>query len=60
VHVKGDAPYQMFSFPMGKQDEVDDWYDVTRVRDLRLRIAGGTAPTGTGNTRTILQQLRRY
>ncbi|GAH55408.1 unnamed protein product, partial [marine sediment metagenome] len=58
--VYGDCPYQMFSFPMGDQNKIEDWYDVTRVGDLRLRIAAGLVPPGTGSTRTILQQLRRY
>ena len=58
--IYGDAPYQMFAFPFGKADDIADWYDTTKVKDLRLRISGGTAPTGTGATRTILQQLRKY
>jgi len=58
--IYGDAPYQMFAFPFGKADDIADWYDTTKVKDLLLRISGGTAPTGTGATRTILQQLRKY
>lgn len=52
----GYLPNHCFEFPFGKQDDLDDWYDVTRIGKLRLRLksAGGT----TGEV--LLQQLRRY
>ncbi|MBA7578572.1 hypothetical protein ES708_20437 [subsurface metagenome] len=57
---RGSAPYQMLAYPFGVQDDIDDWYDLTNVGDLRLRLTGGTAVPPTATLRTILQQLRRY
>jgi len=57
---RGAAPYQMLAYPFGMQDDIDDWYDVTKVSNLRLRIVGGTAVPPAATLRVILQQLRRY
>jgi len=59
-HVGGYVPYGCYFVPMGKKDEIDDWYDVTKVGDLRLRITGGAAVGAAPVTRVVLQQLRRY
>ena len=58
-HAKGTIPYWVWCFPFGLQQEIDDWYDVTRVGSLRLRVKSGTVGTST-TYNTILQQLRRY
>jgi len=58
--VSGHVPYGCYAVPMGKKDDIDDWYDVTRVGDLRLRITGGAAVGAAPVTRVVLQQLRRY
>lgn len=59
-HVTGHHPYGVMCMPFGKQDNIDDWYDVTKVGDLRFRVWGGTAVGATPLLNTILQQLRRY
>ncbi len=55
----GWAPNHCFSFPFGDQMDIDDWYDVSRIGDLELRLqAGHLGEDQTGAV--VLQQLRRY
>lgn len=57
--VMGWLPNHCFQFPFGDQMDMDDWYDVTKVGDLRSRIKAGTGGAN-GTVAHILQQLRRY
>ncbi len=55
----GFLPNHCFEFAFGIQDDLEDWYDVTKVGNLRARVRGGSV--GTGGTHQIaLEQLRRY
>jgi len=55
----GWLPHHCIQFPMGNQQDLDDWYDVQNKGSVRLRLrAGATETTGIGTV--ILQQLRRY
>jgi len=56
--VHGYLPNHCFEFPFGDQKDIADWYDVTRLGSLRLRLKGGTGAAGDGAV--VLQQLRRY
>ena len=55
--VFGWLPNHCFEFPFGYDKDLDDWYDVSRLGSLRLRIEGGSA---NGTAGVVLQQLRRY
>jgi len=56
--VEGYLPNHCVEFPFGDPMDIDDWYDVTRVGTLNLRLhAGDTDLTDCG---VVLQQLRRY
>ena len=56
---QGYLPNHCFEIPFGLQDDLNDWYDVSKVGDLRARVRGGAA--GAAGTHQIaLQQLRRY
>lgn len=57
--VTGTIPFYVWCYPFGLQQEIDDWYDVTRVGSLRLRVKAGSDGSDT-TYNTILQQLRRY
>jgi len=59
VHVKGRDPHNCICIPFGKQDVVEDWYDVTKLGNLKLRIKGGDG-AASGQTNIATQQLRRY
>jgi len=57
--VTGYLPHHCIQFPFGRQDDLDDWYDVTKVGSLKLRLLSKAAGSG-GTVGVILQQLRRY
>lgn len=57
--VRGFMPNHCIQFPFGIQTDLDDWYDVTRIGSLRLRIRGGSSGT-SAEFQVALQQLRRY
>lgn len=56
--VRGYLPNHCVEFPFGDPMDMADWYDVTRIGSLRLRLKGGTGASGDGAV--VLQQLRRY
>ncbi len=50
----------MLQIPFGLQNEIEDWFDVTKVGNLKLEIKGASS-VGTSHTAEIvLQQLRKY
>jgi len=55
----GWCPNHCFDFECGNPNDIDDWWDVTKVGDLRLRVAGGGAGI-TGTYQVVIQQLRKY
>lgn len=57
--VKGWLPNHCFQFPFGYQADISDWYDVTRLGSLRLRMKFGNA-AAAGTEAVIIQQLRHY
>lgn len=56
--VRGFLPNHCFEFPFGDQNDPTDWYDVTKVGSVRLRLGAGTGASTT--TGVVLQQLRKY
>lgn len=56
--VRGWLPNHCNQFPFGDQEDIDDWYDVTKIGSLKLRLKSGSGTSG--NVDTILQQLRKY
>ena len=56
--IHGFLPNHCFEFPFGDPQDPSDWYDVTKLGSLRLRLKSGSG--SSGNVDTILQQLRKY
>lgn len=56
---KGYLPNHCFEFPMGNPQDIEDWYDLTQVENLRLRLNAGSGGA-SGTHSVITQQLRRY
>ncbi len=55
----GWLPNHCFQLPFGDQKDTNDWYDVTKLGSLRLRLKAGTNGTnGTGQV--ITEQLKKY
>lgn len=57
-YVHGYLPNHVFEFPFGDPQVPEDWYDVTKLGSLELRVKTGT--NTSGNIRTFVQQVRRY
>lgn len=58
--VHGIFPHSCLCIPFGFQEEIADWYDVTKLGSLRLRTKGETGAASTDTVNIITQQLRRY
>lgn len=56
-HAEGWCPHGIMEIPFGEQMDIDDWYDVTKLGNLRFDITG-TAARGT--CQIMLQQLRTF
>lgn len=57
--IRGKNPHGCICMPFGDQYDVADWYDVTKLGNLKLRIKGG-AGASSYTTRIVTQQLRNY
>lgn|SRR3990167_1913625 len=54
----GYLPWHCYQFPMGKKDDIEDWYDPGGKKPrLRLR-AGSNGANGTGQV--VLEELYKY
>lgn len=58
--LRGWLPNHCFEFPFGNPKDIEDWYDVTKLGSLRLRLKGGSGGASGGTGVVVLQQLRRY
>lgn len=56
--VHGWLPNHMFHFPFGDPMDPADWYDLSNVGSLELRVKTGTGTSG--NIRTSVQQVKLY
>jgi hypothetical protein len=55
----GICPHQVVEVPFGKPDMIEDWYDVTKLGSLQLRLEAGSSTTN-GAVDVLTQQLRKY
>jgi len=60
LFVTGYLPHGVYEIPFGLQDQIEDWYDVTKVGSLKLDITGASGLGGTETAQVFLQQLRKY
>ena len=58
--IHGIFPHGCLCLPFGLQGDLTDWYDVTKLGNLRLRIKGGGDAAATDAVNIVTQQLRRY
>lgn len=56
--VNGTIPHAMVAIPLGNQNAIEDWYDVTKIGSLRLSITAGSSASGT--CQIISQQIRKF
>lgn len=60
VMVEGWCPHGVWEIPMGIQDDIDDWYDVSKVGSLKADIESRSAADSSDSVQIFLQQLRKY
>lgn len=60
ITVRGKNPHGVMGIPFGRQDVIEDWFDVSKVGKLRLRIIGGPNSSASYTNRIICEQLRSY
>ena len=58
--VTGRLPHNMIPFPFGNQNEMEDWYDIRNISNLRLDLLSSADADSGDTTRVVLQQLRPY
>ncbi len=58
--VEGWCPHAMLQIPFGLQNEIEDWFDVTKVGNLKLEIKGASSVGTSQTAEIVLQQLRKY
>jgi len=56
---RGHYPHHTFEFPFGDDQDPEDWYDVTELGNLRLRLEAGDSGV-EGTCQVVLEQLRGY
>jgi len=57
--ISGNDPHYSFIIPFGDPADLADWYDVTKLGSLKMRLEAGSA----GNTaivEIVTEQLRKY
>jgi len=59
-HARGFAPHSCLAIPAGDLNDIDDWYDVTGLKSVRLTTQGAANVGTNPKTQICLQQLRHY
>ena len=59
AQISGYDPHYSFILPLGHPDIIEDWYDVTKIGNLKLRLKAGSAGVD-GVVEVVTEQLRKY
>ena len=57
--VQGLLPFMTYCFDFGVQNDIEDWYDVRALGNLKLDVTAGTVGSSPEN-QLFLEQLRPY
>jgi hypothetical protein len=60
LHVGGWCPHNYVLLPTGDIHDIEDFYDVSGLKNLRLDLLAGSTPGTSDNVKVIGQQLRKY
>lgn len=58
--VRGLCPHGATEFPFGKQEVIEDWYDVRGHKNVELDITCGSTANTSATIEVFLQQFRTY
>ena len=56
----GYAPHGALAIPFGDLKDPEDWFDVSGIDSLKLRIRGEASVSGSPTCDVVIQQLRKY
>lgn len=59
VQISGNDPHYSFILPLGEVNNPEEWYDVSKIGNLKLRFKAGSAGT-SGVVEIVTEQLRKY
>lgn len=60
VDVQGWLPHGVYEIPFGRQDLIEDWFDVSGVGSLIIDILSKSGASASNSCQIFLQQLRGY
>jgi len=60
IHAGGWCPHGYVQIPLCDVDDIEDFYDVSALKNLRLDLTAGTTPGTSDAVKVIGQQLRMY
>jgi hypothetical protein len=60
VLMEGHCPHGVIEIPFGNQDDPEDWYDVSKIGNLRLDIKSASGMSSSESCQVFMQQLRKY
>ena len=58
LSISGYCPHSCLVIPLGRLDEIEDWYDVRGLGHLRLTTQGSAAVGADPEAQVVIQQLR--
>lgn len=58
LSINGYCPHSCLVIPFGRQDIIEDWYNVPALGHLRLTTQGGAAVGSSPEAQIVIQQLR--
>lgn len=59
AQISGNDPHYAFILPCGRPNDPEDWYDVTKLGNLKMRLKAGSAGE-SGVVEVVTEQLRNY
>lgn len=59
AQISGHDPHYAFILPCGNAEDPADWYDVTKIGNLKMRLKAGSAGA-SGVVEVVTEQLRNY
>ena len=57
--VFGRCPFGVIPVPMGEPDDIDSWWDVTKLGNARIKMTTGAGSTAA-QYELLIEQLRKY
>jgi len=60
VLIEGWCPHGVVEIPFGVQNDMGDWFDVTKIGSLKLDVLSASGMSSSESCQVFIQQLRRY